>query len=107
LLIAFDPEGRVLKSGTERHWLLSTVRSHPIKWIEREGLDVPKPPDEFVELEIPKGKAGLYIYQWGGWGENPFSGKKPAVKINGDLIAEIRKGNMRPRSCRQTYNGSL
>lgn len=91
LLIAFDQEDRVSKFEIKERWPLDTVRSHAIKWIERESLDVPKPPNEFVASEVPKGQAVLYIYRPGGWSDAP-SFVRPAVSIDEEVVAELRKG---------------
>lgn len=91
LLIAFDKDDHVSKFEIKERWPLDTVKSHAIKWIERENLDVPKPPNEFVESELPKGQAVLYIYRPGGWRDAPLL-HQPVASIDGEVVAELRKG---------------
>lgn len=91
LMINFDKEDRVSKFVIKERWPLDTVRSHAMKWIERENLDVLKPPNEFIALGLPKGQAVLYIFRPGGWRDAPLL-HQPAVSIDGEVVAELRKG---------------
>jgi len=91
LLIAFDKDNHVSKFEIKERWPLDTVKCHAIKWIERENLDVPKPPNEFVASELPKGQAVLYIYRPGGWRDAPLL-HQPVASIDGEVVAELRKG---------------
>lgn len=91
LLIAFDKDDHVSKFEIKERWPLDTLRSHAVKWIKRENLDVQEPPDEFVTLELPKTQAVLYIYRPGGFGDAPLL-IQPAVSVDGQLVAELRKG---------------
>jgi len=91
LLIAFDKDDHVSKFEVKARWPLDTVKSHAIKWIEGENLDVPKPPNEFVASGLPKGQAVLYIYRPGGWRDAPLL-HQPAVSIDGEVVAELHKG---------------
>ena len=90
-MIAFDKGDHVLKFEIKARWPLDTVRTHAIKRIERENIDVPKPLNEFVGLEVPKGQAVLYIYRPGGFRDAPLL-HQPAVIIDGEVEAELRKG---------------
>ena len=89
LLIAFDKDELVSNFEIKQRWPLDTVKGHAVKWIEREGLDVPEPPNSFDKLVIPKGQAVIYIYRPGGWSDGPVL---PEVKIDGELVAELQKG---------------
>lgn len=91
LMINFDKEDRVSKFVIKERWPLDTVRSHAMKWIERENLDVLKPPNEFIASELPKGQAVLYIFRPGGWRDAPLL-HQPAVSIDGEVVAELHKG---------------
>jgi hypothetical protein len=91
LLIAFDKDDHVSKFEIKERWPLDTVKSHVIKWIERENFDVPTLPNDFVALELPEGQAGLYVYRPGGWRDAPLL-HQPAVSIDGEVVAELRKG---------------
>ena len=91
MLIAFDKDDRVLKFETTERRPRETVRSHAIKWMERESLDIPKPPQEFVALEVPKGQAVLYIYRPGGW-RDVLHYCQPVVSIDGKIVDEIHRG---------------
>jgi hypothetical protein len=91
LLINFDQDDRVSKFEIKERWPLDTVRSHAIKWIELESLDVPRPGNEFISSEIPKGQAVIYIYRPGGWRDAPLL-RQPVVGIDGEMVAELHKG---------------
>jgi len=90
LLIAFDKDDNVLNFEIRERWPLDTLRGHALKWIEREKLDVPEP-TKFVISEVPKGKAVLYVYRPGGFGDAPLL-HQPSVSVDGRLVAELRKG---------------
>jgi len=91
LLIALDEKDYVSRSEITKVWPGTPIRSHTLKWVEREKLDVPKPSDRFVALEPPKGQAVLYVFRPGDWGDAPLL-HQPAVSIDGSLVAELRKG---------------
>jgi hypothetical protein len=90
LLFAFDPRDRVLAFDLERRQG-GTIRTHALRWIERERLDVPRPPSRFVSAPIPAGEARLYVYRRGGW-KDAKGLAQPAVSVDGRLVAELRKG---------------
>jgi hypothetical protein len=88
LSIAFDPSDRVLAYdlGPRRG---ATLRTHALRWGERLGM--PKPPARFVAAPIPTGTARLYVYRRGGW-HDAKGVSQPAVSVDGQLVAELRKG---------------
>jgi hypothetical protein len=91
LLIAFDKHDGVIKHEIKERWLFDTIRGHATKWAERENLAVPPPTISFVKSEIPKGKAVIYILRPGGLRDAPLL-HQPTVSVDGEVVAELRKG---------------
>ena len=90
LLFAFDSLDRVLAFDLNRRQG-GTLRSHALRWIERDRLDIPRPSSRFVSAPVPSGEARLCLYRPGGW-KDAKGLPQPAVSVDGRLVAELRKG---------------
>lgn len=91
LLVALDEKDIVLNYEISiKPWPFDTIRGHTLRWIEREQIDVPKPSDKFIPLEIPQGQSVIYIFR--SEGHEDVSMLHPAVSIDSKLVAELRKG---------------
>mgnify|MGYP006278556893 CR=1 FL=1 len=93
LLIAFDEDNLALRFESTVRFATDTVEEHILKWVEREGLNVPIPPSEFTEIEIPRGQTVIYIYRREAWYQPFFC--PLAITIDGKPVAELVKSRYR------------
>jgi hypothetical protein len=92
LLVAFDNNDILLnyEISERRTWQFGTIRGYVLRWAERKQIEVPKPSEKFIPLEIPQGQSVIYIFR-----PKTFldpSSLNPVVRIDSKVVAQLRKG---------------